>query len=278
MAETNHFKLQAPFNNHVRCWFLNVEIKAIVVIVHGLAEHGGRYDELAMTLAAAGYPCLAIDHYGHGLSDGGRTELNHFDNYVDPVIALLKTVRGEYPNKPVFLVGHSMGGLISVSVLLKNQALVDACVLSGPALYVMDELKAPQRFILKALSKLFPRLGVLPLDPAGVNSDPVKVQEYRDDPFVFCGKMTARCAGELIRQIDFVRSRYKNITVPLLLLHGGDDAMANPKGSRYLFANASSQVKELVIYDGLRHEIFHEKPKNEIFERIITWLNFRSDD
>lgn len=272
MAETNHFKLQTPFKNHVRYWLPKDELRAIVVIVHGLAEHGGRYDKLALKLLAAGFACFAIDHYGHGLSQGGRTELNHFDDYVSPVVTLLKVVRSYYPANPVYLVGHSMGGLISVSVLLKDQSLVDACVLSGPALYVMDGIKSPQLFILKTLSKFLPRMGVLQLDPTGVNSDPVKVQEYLDDPLVFSGKMTARCAGELIRQIDFVRSKYQYITLPLLLLHGGEDPMANPEGSRLLFANARSRVKELVIFDGLYHEIFHEKNNNEIFQRIINWF------
>ena len=166
-----------------------------------------------------------------------------------------------------------MGGLISSLYLLQHQDAFVGCVLSGPAIKTDIEPPWIQLQLIRLLSALAPRLGVLQLDANGVSRDPAEVDKYVNDPLVNHDKMTARKVSELFKGMNQIQAEAGRISLPLLLLHGGDDAMTAPEGSRFLHDHVGSQDKTLKIYPGLYHEIFNEPERGEIFAEVLAWCD-----
>ncbi|AMO67520.1 alpha/beta hydrolase fold protein [gamma proteobacterium BDW918] len=261
-------------NIHTRSWSVS-QAKAHVVIVHGLGEHGARYQALAETLNNSGYNCYALDHPGHGLSDGKKGHIDNFSMFIDTTVEFIQRVRATAPELPCFMIGHSMGGVIATNVLIQNPELIDACVLSGPALATDEAVGPLLKRILKTIAAVFPRLPVFAVDPSLVCSVPEVVAEYREDPLVLSGRGTANLIVEILAGSVQAMAGAKSINTPMLLLHGEQDALAHPKGSQMLYDTIASTDKKIVIYPKLYHEIFHEACKYEIYADIAEWLNKR---
>jgi alpha-beta hydrolase superfamily lysophospholipase len=204
-----------------------------------------------------------------------RVHVDRFNDYLAAVERVHRQLRADFPDLPVFLVGHSLGGLIASLHLLEHQAAYTGCVLSGPAIATDIEPGWLQTLIIKTLSRIYPTAGVLQLDANGVSRDPAEVRRYLDDPLVHNGKMTARMVSELFTAMGEIRASAGSITLPLLLLHGGEDAMTSPKGSRLLYHAVSSEDRELKIYPGLYHEIFNEPEHAAVFADLLSWCEAR---
>ena len=254
-----------------QCWEPEHGARAVFVLAHGAAEHSGRYDIFGRHFAARGYTVAALDHPGHGQSEGVRCHIDRFADYLEALDLFQQQVSADHPGVPQILLGHSLGGLIATSYLLQHQDAFAGCILSGPA--IKTEL-APgflQMLVIRFLSAFFPTAGALQLDPSGVSRDPEEVARYVNDPLNHSGKLSARLVAELFRAMATVQSRAGEITLPLLLLHGGADVMASPEGSRFLEANVGSADKTLSIYPGLYHEIFNEPEREQVFADILVW-------
>lgn len=249
--------------------------KAVVVIVHGYAEHCRRYDHVAAHLNACGYAVFALDHWGHGQSDGTPGFVPAFSAYTDGVTALLQEVDRAYPDVPKVLLGHSLGGLIAARYLLDHQANFVAAVLSGPAIKAADEPSAIMMTIAKIASKLAPKMGVVKLDANGVSRDPQVVANYLADPLVYKGPIGARLAMEMFTAMHAVQANAAKITLPLLVLHGEDDSLTAVEGSRFLNDHVGSADKKLVLYPGLYHEIFNEPEQAAVLKDMTDWLDSR---
>lgn len=260
---------------HTRHWPVSEPSGAGVLLVHGLAEHCGRYEEVAATLNAAGYPVWALDLPGHGHSAGRRGHVECFQNYIDAVAELRGQVAASHPQLPVVLLGHSMGGLIAASTLLQAADQYAGCVLSGAALQSPLQPGWLQMTVIRILSRLAPTLGVLQLDADGVSRDPVVVQNYRDDPLVYDGKVSARLVRQLFAAMQGVRDNAAAIEAPLLILHGEADAMTAAEGSRWLQQAVAASDKSLHIYPGLYHEIFNEPERKQVYADVVAWLQQR---
>ncbi|MDF1690817.1 MAG: lysophospholipase [Zhongshania sp.] len=271
-AQAENFTNATGTRIHTRSWQTPAP-KAQIVILHGLGEHGERYQALATTLNDSGYSCYALDHVGHGLSDGEKGHIDDFAIFVDTAAEFIAKVRATAPDLPCFLIGHSMGGVIATNVLIEHPELVDGCVLSGPALATDEAIGPLQQRILKVIAALFPRLRIFAVDPKLVCSDPAVVADYINDPLVLSGKGSAKLIAEILSGSARALSRAKSIKTPMLLLHGEQDALAHPNGSRTLYNLISSADKKLVIYPKLYHEIFHESCKYEIYRDLAEWLN-----
>jgi alpha-beta hydrolase superfamily lysophospholipase len=239
--------------------------------VHGAGEHSSRYQHLAEIFCARGYIVAGLDHTGHGKSDGKYGFVERFDDHLESLERFRARVAEEFAGLPVILLGHSMGGLISALFLLEHQAQFLACALSAPAVKTDLEPPALQIMLIRLLSKFIPGLGVLKLDAAGVSRDPSVVEDYQYDPLVFHGKMSARSVAELFAAMQRIQASAAEITLPLLLLHGGDDAMTSPSGSQFLYDNVGSEDKTLKIYPGLYHEIFNEPEREEVLGDLLDW-------
>lgn len=256
-------------------WQPEEQARAVILLVHGAGEHCARYQHFAAYFCAHGFAVAGLDHIGHGKSDGQYGFVERFEDHLVSLENYRQQVERDFPGLPMILLGHSMGGLISSLFLLEHQHQFVACALSGPA--IKTDLQPPliQILLIRLLSRLSPRLGVLQLDAAGVSRDQAVVDAYCADPLVFHGKMSARMVAEMFAGMHRIQAEAKSITLPLLLLHGGEDAMTAPSGSRFLYDQVSSQEKQLKIYPGLYHEIFNEPEHEEVFADLLAWCEDR---
>ena len=263
-------------DTYYQYWQPDTQPRAVILLVHGAGEHCARYQHLAQYLTEHNYAVAGLDHTGHGRSAGTPGFIECFEDYLETLDIYHQRLTADFPGVAQILLGHSMGGLISSYYLLQHQQDFLGCILSGPAIKTDIEPGAVQMFIIRLLSKVLPKAGVLQLDANGVSRDPAVVDNYVNDPLVFHGKMTARKVSELFKAMNIVQSKAPQITLPMLLLHGGDDAMAAAEGSRFLYEHISSSDKTLKIYPGLYHEIFNEPEQREIFAEVLAWCNART--
>ena len=247
--------------------------KACLLLVHGLAEHTGRYERLAARFNERGVAVVGPDHIGHGASPGVRVHLSRFSQYLEPLQALRSLIDEWYTGAPVFVLGHSMGGLIAAHLLLQDQTLYRGAMFSGPAFAAVDPAPAPVIWIGRLLRHVLPKLGMLALDAQQVSRDPKVVADYIADPLVFNGKITTALGIEILDAMDVAIARAGDIELPVYIAHGDADVMAGPEGSEAFYQALSSTDKTLDFWPGLYHEIFHEPESEEVMARYLSWLD-----
>lgn len=260
---------------YYQAWHPKAAPKAIIMLIHGYAEHGGRYVDFAKFCNGHGYAVYALDHWGHGKSDGVPGFVPKFSAFEDGVDALLSVVKEDHPDLPIVLVGHSMGGLISTLYLTKNQSHFSAAVLSGPAIKVVEEPSGVMLFISRLLSRIAPKMGVLGLDGNAVSRDPVEVEKYFADPLVYNGKISARLASEMFNAMQDAQAGLEKIVLPMLVMHGEEDRLAAVEGSKLAEEKLGSEDKLVKIYPELFHEIFNEPEREAVLTDMVNWLETR---
>jgi len=244
---------------------------AVLLVVHGLGEHSGRYGNVVNYFLPRGYAIYALDHYGHGKSEGQREYVERFSDYIQTLKIFFDQVRAAQPTRPIFLMGHSLGGLISAVYLLDHQAGLAGAVLSGPA--VKPPSLSPALLVTgRLMSVLLPRVGVLGLDSGGVSRDPQVVRAYVDDPLVFNGKTTARLGAETIDAMRRAQAGAATLRLPLLILQGGADRLVDPAGAEQFYQAAGSADKTLKVYPGLYHEVYNEPEHEQVLHDVELWL------
>ncbi len=243
----------------------------VALLVHGYAEHSGRYEGIARWLAARGVAVHAYDHRGHGRSEGRRGHVRSFEEFLDDLDGVLAEVRREHGGLPLYLIGHSMGGLISLAYLVERQPVLHGAVSSGAAVSV--EALPPSRIrMARLLRKVLPTMRMPSgLDLEGLSRDPAVLEAYTEDPFVF-RDMTLSLGAELIEAALRTAPRGAEVSVPLLVLHGAEDPICDPAGSRRFADDVRATGSELRIYEGLRHEIFNEPEKEEVYTDVWRWI------
>jgi len=266
------FKGIREANIYFQSWLPESEPRAVLLIVHGLAEHSGRYGNVVDHFVPLSYAVYGIDHLGHGKSDGTRVYVERFDDYTNTLKVYVDMIHGWQPDKPIFLVGHSMGGLIGAVYLLDHQAELAGAVLSGPAVKIPKHVTPAMLFVGKMLSALIPRFGLLALSADGVSRDPAVVQAYVSDPLAHRGKATARLAAEMLKAMQTISGQAAKITLPIMIVQGSADRLVDPAGARMLYGAVSSVDKEIRIYDGLYHEVFNEPEHEKVLRDIEIWL------
>ena len=257
---------------YYQSWQPEGESKAVLLIVHGLAEHSGRYMNVVNHFVPLGYAVYGMDHVGHGKSSGTRVYVERFGDYTHTLKTYFDMVRRWQPGKPIFLLGHSMGGLIGAVYLLDYQAELTGAVLSGPAVKANRTVSSTAIFTGKVISVLMPRLGVIGLEAEGVSRDPAVLQAYVDDPLVCRGKVTARLSVELVKAVMRLIAEAASIELPILIVQGSADRLVDPKGARMLYNAVSSVDKTIKIYDGLYHEVFNEPEHDQVLGDVEAWL------
>jgi alpha-beta hydrolase superfamily lysophospholipase len=260
---------------YFQCWEPETAPRAVLLLAHGGGEYSGRYQALAEFFAGNDYAVAALDHNGHGYSDGTPGHVSSFEDYLFDLRLFRKRVAGRFAGVPMYLLGHSMGGLIGSLYLLRNQAEFQGAILSGPLIKTELTPGLIQVLLIRLLAVLAPRLGVLQLNANGVSRDPREVKKYTEDPLVLHGKMSARMLRELFAGMKAIQAEAARITLPILILHGGEDVMTSPEGSRFLHEHVSSRDKTLKIYPGLYHEIFNEPERAEVLDDMLNWCEAR---
>ena len=253
-------------------WLPEGEPKAILLVVHGLAEHSGRYMNVVNFLVPSGYAVYGIDHIGHGKSDGKRVYVKRFQDYTKTLKNYFDMIREWQPEKPIFLIGHSMGGLISAAYLLEHQDELSGAVLSGPGIKVPDNISQAIIFVGKILSIITPKAGLIQLDAEGVSRDPAVVDAYVNDPLVYTGKITARLGAELLKAMQYVTDQAPKIRLPIMIVQGSDDKLVDPSGAQLLYDLVSSKDKTIKIYNGFYHEVFNEPEHEQVLNDVKTWI------
>jgi acylglycerol lipase len=258
-----------------QAWLPVGEAKAVLLLLHGLGEHSGRYQNFVQYFVSRGYAVYAADHIGHGKSGGDREYVDQFSEYTRVVEEYYQKVSQWQTGKPLFLVGHSLGGLIALGYLLDFQDRFAGAVLSAPAVVIPDQLNWATILGSRILAKIAPKMGVDKLDTRYLSRDPQVVQAYQDDPLVFKEKTPARMAAEGITGIQKISRRLGEITLPLLILQGSEDALISPSASKLVYDCTRSAEKTLKMYRGLYHEIFNEPEREQVFADIHAWLEER---
>jgi alpha-beta hydrolase superfamily lysophospholipase len=245
----------------------------IVIVVHGVHEHGGRYSHVGEHLAAHGYAAYALDHEGHGRSPGRRGNIGRMASVVAGVAGLTGLAVDRHPGVPVFLYGHSLGGLIALQYLTGTPAAeVRGGIVSAPALDTSSGTRAQKR-LAPVISALLPNVGILRLDVETISRDPEVVRAYRTDPLNHLGKLKARTGAELMLAAEAMPARLAALTLPLLVLHGGADRMMPPAASEVVRAHAGSADLTVKIYDGLYHEPHNEPERDQVLGDMVAWLD-----
>jgi acylglycerol lipase len=259
-------------NTYYQAWLPETKTKAGLVFVHGLGSHSGRYMNVVDRLVPDGIAVYGFDNIGHGKSEGARLKVEGFADFTDTLAIYCGRVKAWQSGKPLFLFGHSMGGLITAYYLLDHPAEFQGAILSAPALKPGEGTSPAMILAGRVLSAVAPELGLFRLPATGLSRDPEVVKAYRDDPLVHHGKTPARLAAELLKAMRRAEREASGITLPLLVLLGGADTIVNPGGARMLYEKAGSKDKTIRIYEGLYHETFNEPERGQVLDDVGAWL------
>lgn len=263
-------------NLAVQHWPLPEEqrLRGVVLLVHGLGEHAGRYEHVARRLNEWGFEVRGYDHYGHGESGGPRGGVTSDERLVDDLGEMVEASRTRTPDGlPLILLGHSLGGLVAARYAAAHPNCVDALVLSSPALGT--RVRGFQRFLLRTLPHVAPNLRVANgLKTRWLSHDPEVERAYRADPLVH-DRISARLARFITDGGPEVVAQAPAWKVPTLLMYAGADRLVDPAGSRAFAASAPAGVVTTRCFDDLYHEIFNERDAQPVFDCLRGWLDER---
>ena len=247
--------------------------KALVLLVHGLGEHMGRYQHVAFALQQAGYLVIGYDHVGHGLSSGKRGDTDTPDQLTEHLQHMAKEVKSLHAGLPLVLLGHSMGGLVVQRAAASDRALADAVVMSSPALATFAN--AFQKLLLATLPKWLPHLRVdngSKLE--GLARDAQVVRDYKHDRLVH-PLISASLGAWMVEEGTKAVQQAEQWQVPSLLLYAGQDKLVNPQGSAEFSKRASAEVLQSHCFNVMYHEIFNDPEKQVVLQKLVHWLDAR---
>jgi alpha-beta hydrolase superfamily lysophospholipase len=246
-----------------RRWDPDSEPERILLIVHGYAEHGGRYAHVAEALNRRGTVVYAIDHHGHGRSDGERAVIPDFEKAVDDLHTLAGIARSEHPGLPLLLVGHSMGGLLTGRFCQRWPDDVAGAGFSGA---VIGDWKWAREVLGEA------DLPYIPFDPDALSRDPSAGEAYAADPLVYHSQYKRRLLEAEVEALDRFQEDMDRLTMPVLLLHGTDDPFVPYRRSLRAVEEMPTAGRTVHIYPGARHELFNESNRDEVIGHLVEWI------
>ncbi len=252
-------------------WKPDTAPRAVLAVVHGFGEHSGRYLNFVNYFVPRGFALYAFDHRGHGKSPGVRGHVNQWSEFRDDVRAFIQLVREQEPGKPVFILGHSLGGLITLEYALHYPDGLHGVIASGPLL-VQAGLSPVVIALAKVLSRIAPSTAIKTgLDSSTISRDPAVVKAYQTDPLVH-GFGTPRMSTEITAAQNWTNAHAADLTLPFYMILGGEDKLVPPEGGRKFFANVSSPDKALHDYAGAYHETHNDLIKDQVFTDLNQWL------
>ena len=266
------FKGLKNFDLYYQCWLPEKSPKAVLLVAPGLAEHSGRYKNLVDYFVPKGYAVYALDHRGHGKSEGTRSYVDRFSDYLADLKTFFDIVRKEHKGAKIFLVGHSLGATIATAYAVEHQKELDGLILSGSSLVASTSVSPVLLVMAGVVSALAPKMGVTVLDASAISRDEAVVDAYVNDPLVYRGKLPARMGAELAKMWKQLPQKMPEIKLPVLIMHGSADQLADPRGSKLFYERAGSTDKTLKIYDGFYHEIFNEPEHKQVMADVEKWL------
>lgn len=255
-----------------RAWLPGEPARGVIALSHGVAEHSGRYEHVGNRLADNGFAVYALDHIGHGRSAGSKANIGSIDAAADNLASLLEHASQRQPGVPRFVLGHSMGSLITLYLATRGPLEVAGVAISAPPLDI-PAVPALQRLFAPLLSRWAPNLGVLQLDSSMISRDPEVVRAYDSDPLTYRGKLPARTGAEILRATEAVRTHLDRLTATTLVLHGTADALAAPSSADTIEKQAGAKDLTVIRYPGLYHEVFNEPEQDRVLTDLTDWLD-----
>jgi len=268
------YRLTNLLNDEVYCetWKPKNEIKAILLLVHGLGEHCNRYrDDFANFFTSNGIAIYTFDLPGHGQSGGKRGHIRHFSDPNKIILTLLEKIKRNHPDCPVYIYGHSLGGLISAAFLLESQPDIKGAILSAPAIDIDNPLPPFKVLIAKIMNKIYPSLALdNGLKREFLSKNQSVIEKYNKDPLVH-GLATARLGTFIINKGKYVINNPDLLSISTLIMVGEDEKIVS-KHAITVFCNNSNHC-ELKIWDDMYHEIHNEDNKKSVFRYVLSWMS-----
>ena len=257
----------------VRSWRPEQQPRGIVAIVHGFNSHSGYYFWTAEQFVAAGFAVYAVDLRGRGLSEGERFYVESVGEYVHDVATLVTLAKSREPGLPLYLLGHSAGGVISCVYTLEHQGELAGFICEGFAYQV----PAPDiaLAVIKGVSHLAPHAHVLKLKNEDFSRDPAAVRAMNDDPLIANETQPTQTVAEMVRADERLEREFRLITLPVFILHGSDDKVTKPGGSQFFFETAGSADKTLKLYEGYAHDLLNDVGREVVMSDIVSWITNR---
>ncbi|WNW01480.1 lysophospholipase [Tenacibaculum sp. HL-MS23] len=246
-------------------------VKAVVVIIHGMGEHSGRYQHVAKKLTDNNFGVIAFDHFGHGKTTGKRGHNPGFDTVLESISKLITKAKEVFGAKPIFLYGHSMGGNAVINYTLRKENDLTGIIATSPMLKLAFDPPAWKLSLGKMMQKIAPSITLgNELDANDVSRDKTEVAKYINDPLVH-DKISPNFSLSFIDSGEWAIENASTLKKPMLLLHGTGDKIIDYKGTE-AFANATEKAS-LKLYKGGYHELQHDLCKEEMMQDIVNWLN-----
>jgi alpha-beta hydrolase superfamily lysophospholipase len=270
-----NFKGVRDTNIYYQGWLPEGNVKAILLIVHGVGEYCGRYTNVVNHFVPLGYAVYGLDHIGHGKSGGQREVIKRFEDFTEPLALYYQMVKEWQRGKPIFIYGHSLGALITLFYLLDHQEDFKGAIISAPPVKIPENISPMTVSLGKILATIAPRTGILGLDTSSLSHDQGVVTAYNTDPQVFHGKFTACISAGMLRAMLRVNEEATKISLPLFILQGSADRIVDPTGAKLLYDKVGSKDKTVKIYDTLYHEVHNEPERLVMFTDLQAWLTPR---
>lgn len=260
-------------NIFFRAWHPQGRVRGVLVIVPGFNSHSGQYRWAAEQFAADGLAVYALDLRGRGLSDGERFYVEKFADYVSDVAAMVKIAKSREPGLPVYLLGHSAGGVIACTYTLDDQQEIAGLICESFA----HQVPAPDFVlaVLKGISHVAPHAHVLALKNEDFSRDPAAVKAMNDDPLIAHESQPTLTVAEMVRADERLKREFPLITLPVLILHGTGDKATKPSGSKLFYDTAGSADKTLKLYEGHYHDLLADVGKEDVLADIKAWIDAR---
>jgi alpha-beta hydrolase superfamily lysophospholipase len=256
-----------------RSWQPEGKPRAVVILVHGFNAHSGYMAWPAEQFTANGFTCYALDHRGRGKSEGERFYVEDFKDYLDDLDTFVNMARSENPKLPVYLIGHSAGGVISASYVYEHQDKIDGLICHSFAFDV--GLPHLVQLALEGIGKLLPHVHVFSLNNADFSRDPTHVDKMNNDPLIHKESQPAETARVMLLAAEALKEHMPNFKVPVLIIHGTEDHATRPAGSQYFYDHAGSSDKTLKLYEGHYHDLLADVDKEKVMGDILAWLDER---
>ena len=257
----------------VRTWRPAGKPRGIMILVHGFNAHGGYMEWAGQQFSDDGFAVYALDLRGRGKSDGERFFVEKFSDYLEDVDKLVNLARSRNPGLPLYVLGHSAGGVIASSYVFEHQNEIDGLICESFAFDV--GLPDAVSLLLKGISHLTPHLHVFALKNADFSRDPQAVEKMNKDPLIAKESQPAETAAELLKAAERLRHNMPNFRVPVLIIHGTGDKATRPEGSEYFYNTANSKDKTLMLYQGHFHDLLNDVDKEVVMADIKKWLDRR---
>jgi alpha-beta hydrolase superfamily lysophospholipase len=256
-----------------RSWRSDGPARGVVILQHGFKSHSGLYVWPAEQLVRLGLAVYAMDLRGHGKSEGERYFVDAFADYVADLHAFVARVKAREPGLPVFLLGHSAGGVLSTLYTLDHPNELAGFICESFA----SELPAPDfaLAVVKGISHVAPHAHILPLNAADFSRDPKFVEQMTNDPLIPHLNYPAKTVAALVRADERLKTDFPLVKLPVLILHGTDDHATKPSGSERFLRDSGSTDKELKLYDGHYHDLLNDVGKEQVMADIVAWITAR---